>query len=81
VGNVVVVGLDAVDDGSGFAVLAGDLNAELNVGALIVVGEHLPDVVEKSSPLGQGDVQVQLGRHHPGEPRHFLGVVQNVLAV
>ena len=79
--HVVVVGLDAVDHRRALAVLARHLHAQLDVGALVLVGEHLADVVQQPAPLGQRHVEVQLGRHHPGEPRHFLRVIVDVLPV
>src|SRR3954447_2023879 len=45
------------------------------------MSEHLADVVQETAPLGQADVQVQLGGHHSGQPCHLFGMVEDVLAV
>ena len=47
----------------------------------MLVGEDLADVVQQRAPLREGDVQLQLGGHHSGEPGDLLGVLQDVLAV
>src|SRR6266550_3149821 len=54
---------------------------ELDVRAVMLVGEDLADVVQQRAPLREGDVQLQLGGHHSGEPGDLLGVLQDVLAV
>ena len=51
------------------------------MGALVVVGQHLAHVVQQPAPLGELHVEVQLRRHHPGEPGDFLRVLVDVLAV
>ena len=49
--HVVVVRGDAVHDERILAVLRGHLDAELHVGALVLVREHLADVVEQRAAL------------------------------
>ena len=47
----------------------------------LLVGQRLADVVEEAAALGQLDVGPDLGRHHAGQPRHLLRVLEAVLAV
>ena len=54
---------------------------ELHVRALVLVREHLPDVVEECAALGHRDVETELRRHDPREERDLLGVGENVLPV
>src|SRR5437773_1495320 len=79
--HVVVVRGDAVDDDGMLAVLRGDFDAQLHVGAVVLVRQHLPDVVEQRAALGELRVELQLRRHDPREPGHFLRVLQDVLSV
>ncbi len=79
--HVVVVSGNAVDDEGIFPILGRDLDAELHVGALVVVGQHLADVVQQAAPLGELDIEVEFRRHHPGNPGDFLRVLVDVLPV
>ena len=63
------------------AVARGHLHAELDVRALVLVREHLADVVQQRAALRHGDVEAELRRHDPGEVRHLLRVVKDVLSV
>jgi len=51
------------------------------VSAFVLVGENLADVVQQRAPTRHGYVEPKLRRHDPRQPRHFLGVIQNVLTV
>src|SRR5437773_1110484 len=79
--HVVVVRRDAVDDDGVLPVFRRHFDAELDVRAVVLVREHLPDVVQQAAAFGQLGVEPQLARHHPREPRHFLRVLQDVLSV
>src|SRR6185437_5266188 len=79
--HVVMVRRDAVDHHRMLAVLGRHLDAELHVRAFVVVRHDLADVMQERAPLGERHVELQLGRHHPGEPRDFLGVLEDVLPV
>src|SRR5437588_6186382 len=72
---------NAIDDGRILAVLGCHFDAELHVRAVVLVGQHLADVVEQRTALGEMDVELQLGGHHAGEVGDFLGVLEDVLAV
>ena len=72
---------DAVDDGRVLAVLRRHLDTQLDVGAVVLVGEDFADVVQQGAPLGEVDVELQLGGHHPGQVGDFLGVLEDVLPV
>ena len=62
-------------------VLREHLERQLGVTALLLVGQRLADVVEQAHALGELHVGLDLGRHHPRQPRDLLGVLQAVLAV
>ena len=47
----------------------------------LLVRQRLPDVVEEAAALGELHVGPDLGRHHAGQPRHLLRVLEAVLAV
>src|SRR6266480_200659 len=79
--DVVVVRRDAVDDDRVLAELGRHLDAKLDVRAVVLVREHLADVVQQGAALGELDVELQLGRHNAGEPGDFLRVLQDVLPV
>src|SRR5712692_4809550 len=79
--HVIVMGGDAVDDGGMLAVLGGDVDADLDMGAVVLVREHLPDVVQQGPALGELHVELQLGGDHAGEPGDFLRVLEDVLPV
>src|SRR5512143_2003153 len=81
VGHVVVMRRDAVDDHRMLAVLRRDLHAQLHVRAVVLVCEHLADVVQQSAPFRERDIELELGRHDARHPRHFLRVLQDVLPV
>ena len=55
--DLVVVGLDGVDDVRVLAVLAGDVRADDRVAALDLVGEGLADVVQEGAALDEDGVQ------------------------
>src|SRR5690242_5655813 len=55
--HVVVVRRNAVHDERILTVLGRDLDAELHVGALVLVREHLADVVQERAALGEVDVE------------------------
>src|SRR6266705_2539233 len=79
--DVLVVGGDAVDDDGVLPVLRRHLDAQLHVRAVVLVRQHLADVVEQRAALGELHVELQLGRHDAGEPRDFFGVIEDVLPV
>ncbi len=72
---------NAVDDGRVLTVLGGDLHAQLDVRAVVLVREHFADVVQQSAALRELHIELQLGREDPRQPGHFLGVLENILAV
>ena len=80
-GHVVVVRGDAIDHDRVFAVLRGHFDAQLHVGAVVLVREHFADVVQQPAPLGEVRVELELRGHHSGEPGHFLRMVEDVLPV
>src|SRR3989454_542209 len=81
VGYVVVMRGNAIDDGRVLAVLGGDFHAQLDVRAVVLVGEHLADVVQQGATLRELDVEFQLGRDDPRQPGDLLRVLENVLPV
>jgi len=62
-------------------VLGRHLDAELDVRAVMLVRQDFADVVQQRATLGQMDVELQLGGHHPGQVGDLLGVLQDVLPV
>src|SRR5436190_19032206 len=72
---------DAVHDHRILAVFSRHLDAELDVRPFVLVRQHLADVVQKRPALREVDVETELARHYPREPRDFLRVLENVLAV
>src|SRR5581483_8657275 len=78
---VVVPGQDGVEDRPRLVVPREDVDGELDVAPLLLVGQGLADVVEEATPLGQLDVGADLGGQHPGQPGHLLGVLEAVLSV
>src|SRR5436190_2774602 len=79
--HIVMVRRDAVHHHRILPVLRRDLDAELHVCAFVLVREDLADVVQQRAAFGHGEVEPELGGHDAGKPRHFLGVLENVLAV
>src|SRR5688500_5937399 len=79
--HIVVMCGDAVHDKGILAVTGRHLDAELDVGAFVLVGEDLADVVEQRSSPGHRDGEPELGGHESGEPGDFLRVIEDVLAV
>src|SRR5438067_3720350 len=79
--DVLVAAEGRVDDRRGFAVLGEHLQRQLRVAPLLLVRQRLADVVEQPHALGQLDVDLDLGRHHPREPGDLLRVLEAVLAV
>ena len=75
------MGRDAVDHHRVFAVLRRDFDTQLHVRSLMLVCEHLANVVQQRTALRQVYVQFQLGRHDACEPGHFLRMPVHVLAV
>src|SRR6185295_9562228 len=78
---VAVMASHAVDDLLGLAVLAQQVDAELEMGAVHLAVDRLADVVEDAGPAGDLDVRLELGRHGAGQERHLAAVVEDVLAV
>jgi hypothetical protein len=76
-----VVRGDGLADLFRFAVLLGQLDAELGVGAFGVPIDGLADVVEQAGPQGDVRVEADLAGHHGREHGHLLGVLEDVLAV
>ena len=62
-GHIVMVRGDAVDHQRILAVARRNLDAELDVGALVLVGENLSDVVEQRATPREVDVEPELGSH------------------
>src|SRR5436309_209922 len=81
VGDVVVMGRDAIDHDRVLAVLGGHFDAELYVRAVVLVRQHLADVMQQRAALRERDVELQLGGHDAGEVGDFLGMLENVLPV
>src|SRR5260221_424739 len=79
--HVIVVGRDAIHHERVLTVLRGHLDAELHMRALVLVREHLADVVQQRPALRHGHVEIQLRGHDAGEMRDFLRVIQDVLPV
>ena len=71
----------AMQDRLRFAVLAQEVEAELEVRALEVAVDGLADVVQERGAGGDVGVEPELLRHDAGQERDFLRVVQDVLAV
>ena len=78
---LVVAGQDRVEHGPRLVVARDHVDRQLDVGALLLVGQRLADVVEQAAPLGELDVGADLGRQHPRQPGHLLRVLEAVLAV
>src|SRR5215471_3855406 len=78
---VAVVALHRVDDVVVLPELLQHLAAELEVRPLHLPVDRLTDVVQQAGPLGDIAVGAELRRHVGGEPRDFLGVLEDVLAV
>jgi hypothetical protein len=72
---------DAIHDERILAILRGHLDAELNVGALVLVRQDLADVVQQRASARHVHVETELGSHDTSKPRHFLRVLKDVLAV
>ena len=72
---------DGVDDVAVLLILLGEVGADLDMGALLLVVDRFADVVQQARALGEVDVQPQLRRHHAGELRDLDGVLVDVLAV
>src|SRR3989441_936090 len=70
--DVVVVRRDAVDHNGMLAVLGRHLDAQLYVRAVVLVREHLADVVQQGAALGELDVELELRCDDPCEPGDFL---------
>ena len=70
-----------MDDLFRLAVLAQQLDAELDMGPVDLAIDRLADVVQEPGALGDGDVDLELGRHRRGEEGHFLRMLQHVLSV
>src|SRR6266545_4365277 len=70
-----------VDDLPRLAPLGQHLEGQLGMAAFLLVGERLADVVEQPHALGELDIGLDLGRHHAGQPRDLLRVLEAVLAV
>ena len=64
-GHIVMVRGDAVDHQRILAVARRNLDAELDVGALVLVGENFSDVVEQRPTPREIDVEPELGSHDP----------------
>src|SRR5690349_3251207 len=79
--HVVVMRRDTVDDRRMLTVLGRDFDAELHVGAVVLVREDLADVVQERPALRELRVEFELGRDDPCEPRDFLRVLEDVLPV
>ena len=76
-----MVRLDGVDDVGRFVVLAGKLNAELDVAALHLVVDRLAEVMQQAGALGQRHVHAELAGQQTGDVGDLDGVVQNVLTI
>ena len=67
--------------GLALAVLAEEVDAELEMRALQIAIDRLADVVDERGAHGDLRVEAELPRHDAGEERDFLRVVQHVLPV
>ena len=70
-----------MDDLLGLAVLAQQVDADLQVGAVHLAVDRLADVVQQAAAAGDGDVGLELGRHGAGEEGDLPAVLEDVLAV
>ena len=71
----------AITTGFALAVLAQEVDAELEVRALHLAVDRLADVVQEGGADGDVGVEADLPRHDAGQPRHLGGVREHVLAV
>ena len=76
-----MVGQNGVNHVGALAVLARQLCAQRDMGALGLMIDALADVVQKARPLGQRHVRAQLGGHHAGQMADLDGMLEHVLAV
>ena len=76
-----MVGLDGVEDILFLLVLAAELHAQIDMGALELVVQGLADIVEQAGPLGSIHVQAQLRGHEAGNVADLDGVLEDILAI
>ena len=79
--HIVVVRRDRVDDERVFAVARCHFDAELHVRSLVLVREHLADVVQQGPAFGHGDIETEFRRHDSRQVCHLFGMVEDVLPV
>ena len=79
--DILVVGLDGVDDMGLFAVAPGQVGADDGVGTLHLVVHGLADIVQEAGAAGVLGVDAQLAGHDAAEEGHLQGVLQHVLGV
>ena len=69
-----MVGRDAVHDERMFAVLRGDLHAQLHVSAFVFVGKHFPNVVQERSKVKRFPLVHMRAYMARGVANRFTGV-------
>lgn len=79
--HVVVVRFDRVDDIGALLVLAGEVDADLHVGTLDLVGHRLADVVDEARAARLRLVGAELRGHHAGKLGDLDRMAKYVLAV
>ena len=70
-----------MNDLFGLAVLAKQLDTDLEVGALHFPIDRLTDVVEQSTALGNLNVRLELGGHVGRQKGYLLAVLKHVLTI
>ena len=79
--HIIVVGLDAVDNGLRLLIFAGDVDTDGDVAALDLVVDGLAQVVQQTRTLGDVHVSTEFGGHEARHMGDLYGMVQHVLAV
>src|SRR4051812_34281075 len=72
---------DAIDHERMLTISRRHLDAELHVSAFVLVSENFSHVVKQRTTTRHRDIQSELGSHYSREPRNFLRVIQDILAV
>ena len=72
---------DGVDNICVFLVLLGQICAELNVRALLLVVDGLAYIVQKTCTLCEVYVEAELGGHEASKLGNFNGMLVHILAV
>ena len=76
-----MVSLDRVDNRVALLILAGDINADLNVAAFDLVIERLTDIMQQTCSLAHGRIKTELRSDHTGDITNLEGMHQHILTV